>query len=117
VLDSIDGIDSGTGEIRDSNQPSFGREAQMPSENESPRKFKDGKHIKAARTIAGLTRSELAEAADLHPNSVKYWELDKSRLAPDGWAIDQISMALASFGVDTEVEVRGDYKVAIVRRR
>jgi hypothetical protein len=67
--------------------------------------------------IAGLRRVDLAAAAKLHPNSVKYWERDRRRWVPDGYAIDQISAALASFGVDTEVEWQGSRVIAIVRMR
>jgi hypothetical protein len=89
----------------------------MSSENDSGWKFRDGNHIRAARTIAGLTRAKLATVANLHPNSIKYWELDKSPWTPDGMAVDQISSALASFGVETNVEGQGIHAVAIVRRR
>jgi transcriptional regulator with XRE-family HTH domain len=89
----------------------------MTTEIDTPMKFRDGKHIRAARTIAGLTRVDLAAAANLHPNSVKYWELDQSPCWPGGRAIDQMAAALASLGVDTEVEQRGNYMIAIVRMR
>ena len=89
----------------------------MTQDGESPLKFRDGKHIRAARISAGLTRVDLATAAKLHPNSVKYWELDQSPCWPGGPAIDKISSALARFGVDTEVEQHGSGMVAIVRRR
>jgi hypothetical protein len=88
----------------------------MIAENDSL-KFRDGKHMRAARIIAGLTRVELATRANLHPNSIKYWETDKSPCWPGGPAIDKISSALAWFGVDTEVEQHGNGMIAIVRRR
>jgi hypothetical protein len=89
----------------------------MTSSNQIPGRFRDGKHIKAARAIAGLRRVDLATAAKLHPNTVKYWECSRRRWVADGNAIDQISAALASFGVDTEVERQGNRVVAIVRMR
>jgi transcriptional regulator with XRE-family HTH domain len=80
-------------------------------------KFVDGGHIRAARIIAGLTREKLAAAANLHPNSIKYWENDRSPCWPGGFAITKISSVLASVGVETEVEEQGNYVVAIIRKR
>jgi DNA-binding transcriptional regulator YiaG len=88
----------------------------MTAENDSL-KFVDGRHIRAARIIAGLTRDKLATAANLHPNSVKYWENDRSPCWPGGPAITKISTVLASIGVETEVEHQGNYTVAIIRKR
>jgi transcriptional regulator with XRE-family HTH domain len=87
----------------------------MMSETDLPLKFRDGRHIRAARISAGLTRRELAERANLHENSIKYWETDKSPCWPGGHTIEQISSVLASFGVYTEVEHEGDYMIAVVR--
>ena len=33
-----------------------------------------GRQIKAARALLGWSREQLAQAADLHENSVSYWE-------------------------------------------
>jgi hypothetical protein len=89
----------------------------MTQDSDSQLKFRDGKHIRAARISAGLTRVELAAAANLHPNSVKYWELDHSPCWPGGPAIEQISSVLSSLGIETEVQAQGNYTVAIIRSR
>jgi transcriptional regulator with XRE-family HTH domain len=58
----------------------------------------DGAHLRAARIMAGLTQRQLAEAADLHPKAVAYWERD-IRAFPAGGAIDAMIAALAYRGV------------------
>jgi hypothetical protein len=98
-------------------RPFLSKGETMTQDNDNPLKFRDGKHMRSARIIAGLTRVDLAAAAHLHPNSIKYWETDRSPCWPGGPAIDKISSALATVGVDTEVEQMGNVLVAIVRRR
>jgi hypothetical protein len=88
----------------------------MTMEKNDSLKFVDGRHIRAARIIAGLTRGKLAVAANLHPNSIKYWENDTSPCWPGGPAINKISSALASVGVETEVVEQDDCVVAIIRK-
>jgi DNA-binding XRE family transcriptional regulator len=36
----------------------------------------NGRHLRAARTLAGLTQQQLADAAGIHVNAVRYWEAD-----------------------------------------
>ena len=58
-----------------------------------------GKQIRAARAMLGLRREDLAGAAGLHSNAVKYWE---ARDVPPGqppYAIDRIERALTILGV------------------
>jgi DNA-binding transcriptional regulator YiaG len=58
-----------------------------------------GKQIKAARGMLGLTRRQLAVAAGVHENSIRYWE---TRAVPSGhrpYAIERIEQALAMLGV------------------
>jgi len=56
-----------------------------------------GRYLKAARVLAGLTQRQLAGAAGLHPNSVKYWEQDSSFIC--GYAVDRMVEALDRHGV------------------
>ncbi len=58
-----------------------------------------GKQIRAARAMLGLRREDLATAAGLHSNAVKFWE---ARDVPPGhppYAIDRIERALTILGV------------------
>ena len=48
--------------------------------------LKNGRQLKAARVLAGQTQRELATAAGLHENSVKYWERYPERIG--GHAVD-----------------------------
>lgn len=65
--------------------------------------FLDGLHLKSARAMAGMSQHDLAEAAGLHVNSVKYWENTLSRRL-DGRAVEQMRDALAAVGVIVLVE-------------
>ena len=78
--------------------------------------FADGSHLKAARILARMSRAELARASGLHPNSIKYWECDQGGSPPEGWAITQIAAALAAVGIETQADVIGGYRQAIVRK-
>ena len=60
--------------------------------------FASGKHLKAARALAGLKQADLAEAAGLHVNSVR--RLERSKVRCGGWAGRRIIEALAHFGVE-----------------
>lgn len=42
--------------------------------NPNPPKFVTGSQIRAARALLGWRREDLAEAAQVHPNAVSYWE-------------------------------------------
>lgn len=64
--------------------------------------FVSGNQIKAARALVGWNRDQLAIAAGLHPNAVKYWERklefsDRETVEPVG--LQRIQDALASAGV------------------
>lgn len=52
-----------------------------------------GDELKALRQCAGLSRPALAALAELHPDSIKYWER-KAKVDLRGWAADRILRAL-----------------------
>ena len=52
----------------------------------------NGRHLAAARTMAGLKQTELAGLAGLHVNSLK--RLERMGAIPSGWAIQQLQKAL-----------------------
>ena len=57
----------------------------------------NGRHLAAARTLAGLKQTELAQLAALHVNSLK--RLERMKTIPRGWAIGKIEDALKSKGI------------------
>ena len=59
--------------------------------------FASGRHIAAARTMAGLTQSELAEIAGLHRNSLA--RLERMERIPDSMSASAIHQALRELGV------------------
>ena len=75
--------------------------------------FIDGKHLRAARVMAGMSQSELAAAAELHPNSVKYWERQDYGVA--GWAVERMAEALAARGVVAGTTYEGQRQSVFVR--
>jgi len=70
-----------------------------------------GSQIRAARALLGLTRAQLARAAGLHPNSVKYWEsfhqiptprdIGSGLTVGEPFAVNRIRKTLAHHGVET----------------
>ena len=75
--------------------------------------MRNGRHLKAARTLAGMTQRQLAQAAGLHPNAVKYWERQQERIG--GHAVDKMLEALAAVGVTAGEEQAGGRSVAVLR--
>ena len=75
--------------------------------------MRNGRHLKAARTLAGMTQRELAQAAGLHPNAVKYWERHQVRIG--GHAVSKMVEALAAAGVTTGEEHDGPRSLAVLR--
>lgn len=59
--------------------------------------FAHGRHIVAARTLAGLSQAELAALAGIHRNSLQRWESMDS--LKGGWALERIETALRLKGV------------------
>lgn len=75
--------------------------------------LRSGRHLKAARVLAGLTQQQLATAACLHLNSVKGWERHQDRIA--GYAVDRMLGALASRGIHCGEEILNGSTVAVLR--
>jgi transcriptional regulator with XRE-family HTH domain len=77
----------------------------------------DGRHLRAARKLAGLTQQQLADAADLHVNAVRYWEADDRSSELCGPAVDRLVAALRQHGVEVAAVFGGDRQFALIRRR
>lgn len=58
-----------------------------------------GRQIKAARALAGVTQQQLADAAYLHVNSVRYLERKES-IRESGHSASYVVSALREFGVE-----------------
>ncbi|MEP0321287.1 helix-turn-helix domain-containing protein [Bauldia litoralis] len=69
--------------------------------------------MKAARALAGMTQRQLAHAAGLHPNAVKYWEREEGRIG--GHAVSRMREALAAVGVTTGEEYVDGRSLAVLR--
>ena len=74
---------------------------------------KDGRHLRAARVLADLSQRELAAAAGLHVNAVKYWERRKDRIG--GYAVDLMLQALSGHGIRCGIEYEGRNLLAVLR--
>ena len=59
--------------------------------------FASGRHLAAARTLAGLKQIELAELAGLHVNSLK--RLEGLEKLGSGWAVERVYQALLAQGI------------------
>jgi len=68
--------------------------------------FWTGRHLQAARKLAGMTQRTLADLADVHVNTIKYWERQDGALA--GGAVGKFQDALADNGITARVESDGD---------
>jgi len=76
--------------------------------------FLDGRHLKAARTMAAMSQDRLARAAGIHVNSVKRWEaVAESPL--QGYAVERMRRALRMVGVVAATEENAGQPSAIVR--
>jgi DNA-binding transcriptional regulator YiaG len=69
--------------------------AEIKMQNSS--NFANGRHIVAARVMAGISQVELAALAGIHRNSLQRWE-SRGPLQ-DGWALEKIEAALRLEGV------------------
>lgn len=67
--------------------------------------FWTGRHLQAARKMAGLTQLELAGLAGCHVNSCKYWERQDGALT--GGVVGKFHDALADIGINAHVEPDG----------
>jgi transcriptional regulator with XRE-family HTH domain len=59
--------------------------------------FASGRHLAAARTMAGLTQGQLAQLAGVHVNGIKRLERMQSGLG--GMTVERISEALKARGI------------------
>ncbi len=75
--------------------------------------MRNGRTLKAARVLAGLTQRQLAAAARLHPNAVKYWERRPDRIA--GQAVSRMIEALERYGVHCGEEYGNSGSGAVLR--
>ena len=73
----------------------------------------NGRALKAARVLAGMTQQQLALAAGLHPNAVKYWE--RSANCIGGHAVSRMVAALEQHGVHVGEEHAAGVTVAVLR--
>lgn len=78
--------------------------------------FLNGRHLRAARVMAGMSQEQLAEAADLHRNSVRYWEKASHPLPADAFALWQFREALHRRGVSVDIVDHAGKRVAIVQK-
>jgi len=60
-----------------------------------------GSQIRAARALAGLRRCDLATAASIHANAVKYWERHSTIPRREPYAVRKMREALQRRGVAT----------------
>jgi transcriptional regulator with XRE-family HTH domain len=77
----------------------------------------DGRHLRAARILAGLTQQELAKAAAINVNAVRYWEAKDRSSEPWGYAIDRLVTALRQHGVEVATVFSDDNQFALIRRQ
>lgn len=64
-----------------------------------------GAVVRAARVLAGMTQSQLAAAAGVHPKTVGYWERLGSRRWSSEVGLRRIADALRARGVEI---IRGE---------
>jgi transcriptional regulator with XRE-family HTH domain len=75
--------------------------------------LRSGRHLKAARVLAGMTQRQLAAAAGLHTNAVKYWERETQSIG--GHAVGRMVTALAANGIECAEERAAGRTVAVLR--
>jgi DNA-binding transcriptional regulator YiaG len=75
----------------------------------------DGRHLRSAREAAGLKQEELAAAARLHTNSLRYWERHVTE--PHGVAVSRLLDALQQHGVWVAVNIDSYGAIAVIERR
>ena len=77
--------------------------------------MRNGRQLKAARVLAGLTQRQLAGLAHVHANTIRYWERMSHRIG--GYAVRRITDALAAYGVEVGEEVVDGRHTIVVRRQ
>jgi DNA-binding transcriptional regulator YiaG len=80
-----------------------------------PDRLLDGRHLRSAREAAGLKQKQLAGAAGLHPNSLRYWE--RHATEPYGIAVNRLLAALQAHGVWVAVDLDSYGNIAVIERR
>jgi DNA-binding transcriptional regulator YiaG len=80
-----------------------------------PDQFLDGRHLQSAREAAGLKQRELAAAAGLHTNSLRYWE--RHATEPYGIAVNRLLAALQKHRVCVAVDLDDHGAIAVIERR
>jgi DNA-binding transcriptional regulator YiaG len=82
-----------------------------------PDRLLDGRHLRSAREAAGLKQDELAAAAGLHTNSLRYWE--RHATEPYGFAVDRLLHALQEHRVCVAVDFdsQNNVAIAVIERR
>ena len=73
--------------------------------------FSEGRQIRAARAILGLSQGELARLAQIHRNSLSTMESGTG--ACSGPAVKRLALALAASGIAFE----GDHQSGVIRYR
>jgi transcriptional regulator with XRE-family HTH domain len=59
-----------------------------------------GRQLRAARTLAGLTRKQLAQAVGVHERAARYWELKENKPPTSTLSLlDEIEVVLRNHGV------------------
>ncbi len=77
--------------------------------------FDNGIHLRAARVMADMTQIELADAAGLHRNAVKYWESPARMRGCAGHAVALMAAVLRDRGVSFGYEYSDAGKAFVVR--
>jgi DNA-binding transcriptional regulator YiaG len=80
-----------------------------------PDRLLDGRHLRSAREAAGLKQQELAAAAGLHTNSLRYWE--RHATEPYGIAVNRLLAALQKHRVRVAVDLDSQGAIAVIERR
>jgi transcriptional regulator with XRE-family HTH domain len=79
--------------------------------------LRDGRHLRAARILAGLTQQQLANAAGINVNAVRYWEAEDRPSEPWGYAIEKLVTALRQHGVEVATVFSDDNQFTLIRRQ
>ena len=59
-----------------------------------------GRQLRAARTLAGLTQKQLAQAVGLHERAARYWELKENKPPTSTLSLlEEIEVVLRNHGV------------------
>jgi transcriptional regulator with XRE-family HTH domain len=59
-----------------------------------------GRQLRAARTLAGLTRKQLAQAVGVHERAARYWELKENKPPTSTLSLlEEIEVVLRNHGV------------------